>query len=459
MKLPQDFKEKMKNILGDEYDDFIKSLDQDRFYGLRVNTLKISVEDFLKISPFELTPIKWTEDGFYYNKNESPGKDPYYYVGLYYIQEPSAMLPGNIIDAREGERILDLCAAPGGKSVQILAGLKGKGLLVSNDISPKRVKALIKNVELVGAKNVVVTNDTPENLAQCFYEYFDKILVDAPCSGEGMFRKDSDAIRSYNKFKNEECSKMQINILKEAHKMLRKGGRLVYSTCTFDPLENEITIDKFTNEYKEYRILKIDRVDGIDKAKKEFYHGDQEIENAVRLWPHKLKGEGHFVAMLQKGEDELGGNNCKEDDIKYINLDKKHIEAFRDFQKENLNIELKGIFKREGNSLYMVPKGLPSMDNIKVVKYGWYLGDFRNYKFEPSNSLIISLNSDDIKNTISLPYNSCELIRYLKGETLIRREKDNGYVGMLLDGFTLGWAKQQDYILKNLYPKGWRKIN
>lgn len=459
MKLPQEFKDKMKAILDDEYDEFIEALNQERYYGLRVNTLKISVEDFLKISPFELESVPWTNDGFYYDKKESPGKNPYYYAGLYYIQEPSAMLPGMVISAKEGERILDLCAAPGGKSVQILAGLRGRGLLVSNDISPKRVKALVKNVELVGARNVVVTNDTPENLAECFGEYFDKILVDAPCSGEGMFRKDSDAIRSYSKYKNEECSNMQIDILRHAHRMLRYGGKLVYSTCTFDPLENEMILDKFTSEYKEYKILKIDRVGGIKKAKKEFYKGNGDIENAVRLWPHKVKGEGHFVALLQKGEDTQSFSRCDSSGVEYINLDKDQIAVFEEFEEKNLNIKLSGKICRKGSSLYNIPCGLPSLDGINVVKYGWYLGDLKNKKFEPSNSLIISLNKDDIKNTVTLSYNSSELIKYLKGETLLREGKDNGYVGVLLDGFTLGWAKQQDYILKNLYPKGWRKIN
>lgn len=461
MKLPQEFKDKMKKILRNEYDEFIDALDKDRYYGLRVNTLKISVKDFLKISPFELEPVLWTNDGFYYNKCDSPGKDPYYYAGLYYIQEPSAMLPGSVIAAKEGERILDLCAAPGGKSAQILAGLRGKGLLVSNDISPKRVKALVKNVELVGARNVVVTNDTPNNLATCFEEYFDKILVDAPCSGEGMFRKDRDAVRSYSKYKNEECSNMQIDILRQAHKMLKKGGELVYSTCTFDPLENEMMIDKFISEYDEYEILKIDRVDGIEGARKEFYKGDKDIENAVRLWPHKVRGEGHFVALLKKKEVSLNTQVVRTyvgDDVEYINLDKGQIQVFEEFQRMNLNINIEGEIYKRGSSLYKIPEGLPSLDGINVVKYGWYLGDFKNSKFEPSNSLIISLDKDDIKNTVSLSYNSSELIKYLKGETLLREGKDNGYVGVLLDGFTLGWAKQQEYILKNLYPKGWRKI-
>lgn len=462
MKLPQEFKDKMKNILKEEYALFIDSLSKERYYGLRVNTLKISVEDFLKISPFKLERVLWTKDGFYYDKSASPGKDPYYYAGLYYIQEPSAMLPGNVIAAQKGERILDLCAAPGGKSVQILAGLQGCGVLVSNDVSPKRVKALVKNVELVGARNVVVTNDTPNNLAKCFEGYFDKILVDAPCSGEGMFRKDSDAIRSYSKYKNEECSNMQIDILRQAHRMLKQGGKLVYSTCTFDPLENEMIIDKFISEYDEYEILKIDRVDGIEKAKKEFYKGNKEIENAVRLWPHKIRGEGHFVALLQKGKvnvEKRELNMYDDSGTEYINLDEKQIEAFEEFQRINLNIKIGGRIERKGSSLYKIPDGLPSLDGVNVVKHGWYLGDLKNNKFEPSNSLIISLNKDDIKNTVSLSYNSSELIKYLKGETLLREGKDNGYVGVLLDGFTLGWAKQQDYILKNLYPKGWRKIN
>ena len=458
MKLPVEFVEKMKSILKDQYEDFEKSLNEDRYYGLRVNTLKISKEDFLKICPFDLEPIKWTKDGFYYKKNESPGKNPYYYAGLYYIQEPSAMLPGNVIDAKKGERILDLCAAPGGKSAQILAGLDGEGLLVSNDINFKRVKALVKNVELMGAKNVVVTNDSPENLSKYFFEYFDKILIDAPCSGEGMFRKDDLAIRSFSKYKNEECSKLQIEILRQAHKMLRKGGKIVYSTCTFDPIENEMVIDKFVEEHSEYKILKIDKIDGIESAMREFCD-NSEIENAVRLWPHKLKGEGHFVALLQKGKADEKHIVFNDESVEYVNLTKKQIEVFEEFVKENLTINLTGIFELKGNSLYKIPRGLPNLDGLKIAKHGWYIGDIKNNRFEPSNSLIVSLKKDDIRNVVSFSYNSDELIRYLKGETLIRENKNNGYAGILLDGITLGLAKQQDYILKNLYPKGWRKIN
>ena len=458
VKLPVEFVEKMKNLLGDEYKEFEASFDKERYFGLRVNTLKISVEDFLKISPFELTPVAWTRDGFYYKKGESPGKDPYYYAGLYYIQEPSAMLPGSVIDAKPGEKILDLCAAPGGKSVQILAGQKGEGLLVSNDVNFKRVKALVKNVELVGATNVVVTNETPDRLAQYFPEYFDKILVDAPCSGEGMFRKDEDAIRSFSKYKNQECSNLQIEILRSAHKMLKNGGNIVYSTCTFDPLENEMIIDKFTKEYPEYDIIKIDTVDGIQKARKDFCNSSKDIENAVRLWPHKLKGEGHFVALLKKGQETLKRDVATKNTTRYVNLNKKQIEAFLDFQEKNLNITLECNFVLKGNSLYKIHYELPNLEGLKVAKHGWYLGDIKNNKFEPSNSLIISLKKDDINNIVSFSYNSDELIRYLKGETLLRDDKNNGYVGILLDGITLGWAKQQDYILKNLYPKGWRKI-
>ncbi len=453
MKLPQEFLDKMKEMLKDEYDEFVKSYDNPRYYGFRVNTLKADIQDFLKISPFELSSVPWTRDGFYYSEQVSPGRHPYYYAGLYYIQEPSAMLPGEVLNAQPGENVLDLCAAPGGKTVQIAAGMKGKGLLVSNDISSERVKALVKNIELCGIKNAVVTNESPEKLSGNFENFFDRILVDAPCSGEGMFRKDEDAAKSWAKFKCEKCSQMQQDILKSVDKMLKPGGYLVYSTCTFSPLEDEIRISEFINEYKNYEILEIPRVAGIIPGRPEWGDGSKDLANTVRLWPHRLKGEGHFVALLKKiGQSEK--NTAKNT----TSVSDRHMDIFKKFVQENLNTEIEGSFFMKGDNLYCLPVNPPDLSGLKVAKFGWYMGQFIKERFEPSHSMITALKKDEIRRTIDFEPDSKEVLSYLKGETLII-DGEKGYTGVCVNGYTLGWAKQTGDMLKNLYPKGWRKMN
>jgi len=488
MKLPAEFLEKMRKLLGDrEYGEFIESYNKPRYYGLRVNTLKVSVEDFLKISPFELEKIPWAHDGFYYKEGESPGKHPYYHAGLYYIQEPSAMLPAAVLNPQPGEHVLDLCAAPGGKSVQIAAGMKGKGILVANDINSDRVKALVKNLELCGVRNAIVTNESPDRLASSFAGYFDKILVDAPCSGEGMFRKDEDAVRSWQKYKCDACAGMQREILKSVDKMLKAGGYLVYSTCTFSPEEDEQAISDFLLENDNYEIMEIPKFSGIEGGKPEWSDGNEELSKTARLWPHKVKGEGHFVALLRKkdacyyeGMDSVSqkkdgeyeedpkttkaiktAKNLKNPkSAKYTGdiADEFLKKAFDDFLNENLNISIDGYFIQKGNNLYSLPEEPPDLDGIKVAKFGWYLGEFIRNKFEPSHSLAVSLKKDDIKNTMDFSPESREITGYLRGETVMTGGR-KGLTAVCVNGYTLGWAKQMGDMLKNLYPKGWRRMS
>ncbi|HEY9061166.1 MAG TPA: RsmB/NOP family class I SAM-dependent RNA methyltransferase [Pseudobacteroides sp.] len=461
MKLPLEFLEKMRNLLGEEeYKQFMDSFNKPRFYGLRINTLKIKVEDFIKISPFKLVPIPWTRDGFYYSGDNSPGKHPYYHAGLYYIQEPSAMYPGFVANAKPGERILDLCAAPGGKSVQLAAGLEGKGILVSNDINADRVKALVKNIELCGIRNAIVTNETPDNLASRFGAFFDKVLVDAPCSGEGMFRKDEEAQRSWSNFKSDKCVLMQRDILESADKLLKPGGYMIYSTCTFSPEEDEMMISQFLQKHRDYTICGIPKCGGIDDGRPNWSDENGELIKTSRLWPHKLDGEGHFTAMLKKGEKDTlaheklgftGKNTSSKVDINLLN------EFFK-FTKENFNCEIDGRFELMGNHLYCLPHETPSLDGLKIAKFGWYLGEFGKGKFNPSHSMVISLKKEDINNVMDLSSNSNEVLSYLKGETLIIEGQDNGLTCVCVDGYTLGWAKSNGGIVKNLYPKGWRRM-
>lgn len=456
MRLPDEFKNKMERLLEkEEYIRFIEAYNKPRYFGLRVNTLKVSVEEFLRKTPFNLEPIPWVEDGFYYPEDESPGKHPYYYAGLYYIQEPSAMLPAKVLDAKPGERVLDLCAAPGGKTVQIAAGMKGKGIIVANDINSNRVKALVKNIELCGVRNAVVTKDSPEGLSRNFKEYFDRILVDAPCSGEGMFRKDETAVRSWEKYKSSECALVQQDILKYADMMLKPGGYIVYSTCTFSPEENELVVSRFLQERANYKIMEIEKIGGIEGGRPEWANNNKELVKTARLWPHRLKGEGHFVALLRKESGRVA--EYKKEYIE-TNNNRQEIRVFNDFAKDNLNISFEGCFTIKGGNLYWLPEPTPSLDGIKVAKFGWYLGQVTRGRFEPSHSLVVALKREEAKNIIDLDSKSDTVIKYLKGETLLMRGT-KGYTAVCVDGYTLGWAKQTGRMLKNLYPKGWRKLS
>jgi NOL1/NOP2/sun family putative RNA methylase len=326
--LPQSFLDKMRRLLGGEYEAWLASYEKERQYGLRVNALKITPEAFIRLSPMgaDLTPIPWTNEGFYYREQHRPGKHPHYHAGLYYIQEPSAMVPGELLDVRPGDKVLDLCAAPGGKSTQLAAKLSGLGLLVANDNAAERTKALAKNIELAGVRNAVVLNEEPSRLAGVFPGFFDKILVDAPCSGEGMFRKDESMIAQWEKHSVERCSLMQRDILRHAADMLAPGGTLVYSTCTFSPEENESQIASLLSERQELEVVYVPLRHGWAPGRPEWTaagNGSRPLEadavqavaGTVRLWPHLTAGEGHYAAVLRHKGTREGGSAVEPETI------------------------------------------------------------------------------------------------------------------------------------------------
>jgi NOL1/NOP2/sun family putative RNA methylase len=503
MKLPEAFKDKMLKLLGDsEYEEFVAALNGQRQYGMRVNTLKAELEEFIGMSPFRLEAVPWTDDGFYISGEDAPGRHPYYHAGLYYIQEPSAMLPGKVLGAEPGDRVLDICAAPGGKSVQIAAALKGSGLLVSNDINTERVKALVKNIELCGIRNAIVLNESPERLAQSFEGYFDKILIDAPCSGEGMFRKDETAARSWESFKCERCTQLQEPILRCAHRMLKPSGILVYSTCTFSPEENERMIAGFIREHPGYELVEIPKIAGIEggrpqwavpdtafgqapgqtlgqascPASEDSYDnsnsneygkcdGYYDLERTARLWPHRVRGEGHFVAKLMKcgngspADADPVGNKLAEKAEGEITVPYDKLPAsFDEFVRNNMTYFPTGVFMIKGHNLYHLPEQPPLLAGLKTAKFGWFLGSFEGNRFEPSHSLVTALDKKAFRRTVDFKADSREISSYLKGETLMI-EGEKGLTAVCVDGKTLGWAKQTGDMLKNMYPKGWRRLS
>ena len=304
--LPEEFQNRMKTLLGAEYDAFIHSYDAPRHSGLRVNTLKCDPAHFPEIAPGQWKRIPWTENGYFVPGGVRMGASPLYAAGVFYLQEPSAMTPASRLEILPGERVLDLCAAPGGKATELAAKLKGRGLLVANDISNARAKALLRNLELFGAGNIFVTNETPGKLAEVFEGFFDKILVDAPCSGEGMFRKDEAVISTWTPDRPVFFANQQKDIAANAVKMLREGGLMLYSTCTFAPVEDEGSVSWILEHFPEMHLLEMKGYEGFAPGCPQWGNGDPELKKCVRIWPHRMPGEGHFLALLQKGSDTAG---------------------------------------------------------------------------------------------------------------------------------------------------------
>lgn len=452
MNLPEKYVTKMRELLQNEYDEYINSFLNERLYGIRVNTLKMDVNTFYNKGLYELGPVKWCKEGFYYNgANVRPSKSPYYHAGLYYLQEPSAMSTAAVADINPGERVLDVCAAPGGKSTQAGAKLNGEGLLVTNDISTSRTKALLKNVELFGITNAVVLNESPDKIADRFPNFFDKVIIDAPCSGEGMFRKDPDIIKAWGKSMTDFCISAQYEILEACAKAVCDGGYIIYSTCTFDPAENENQIDAFLSRHSEFELCDIPEELGLSSGHPEWSEsGNPELIKCGRLWPHKTKGEGHFVAKLRKKGD---GEKTVFDNTARKKID--GFEYFEEFISKNINIEFNGDFETFGEKLYLLPKGMPSLNGLRIVRNGWYLGDIKKKRFEPSQAFAMGIKRDNARLTEELnDYDTA--VKYLKGETLETKLDEDGWVLVTFDGLTLGWAKSQKGRLKNKYLPGWK---
>ncbi len=450
MELPVAYTEKMKKLLGGEFDEYLKSFDHGRYYGLRANTLKISADELRKKLPFKLEPIPWCDTGFYYEADVRPSKHIYYNAGLFYIQEPSAMSTGALLPVKPGDRVLDLCAAPGGKSTQAAAKLGGKGIIVSNDISASRCKALLKNIEVCGVSNCVITNETPERLADKLPHFFNKIIVDAPCSGEGMFRKDEDAVKSWESHKTEYCQGLQREILHHADRLLAKDGIIAYSTCTFAPEENEGMLNEFVQKHPYYKVLRIDKSLGLDRGRPEWSDADKMFENAGRLWPHKVHGEGHFICLLQKTE----GSEMPESYETEQRARNKELAEFYDFAEKYLDFDFtdKHLFVHQGKVL-MVPLGL-GLKGLRVMRSGLYLGDIKTKRFEPSQALAMALKKQQARLVVDYSLEDDRLMRYMRGESF-NEDCADGWVLVCADGYPIGWGKVQNGRMKNKYLSSW----
>ncbi len=584
--LPEKFLERMQRMLGEEYGAFLESFGQERYQALRLNPLKLgadgrsaaealgggrclppagssgepvpktdsllSPESERTLSPeggspllpkgesplspgaggakdfAHLAKVPWAENGYYYQPGDQPGKHPYHEAGLYYIQEPSAMAPAELLEVQPEERVLDLCAAPGGKSTQIAAKLQGRGVLFCNEIHSARAKILSENIERMGICNACVTNEPPERLAEFFPEYFDKILVDAPCSGEGMFRKNDAACGEWSQENVALCAERQDGILDCAARMLRPGGRLVYSTCTFAPEEDEGSVGRFLQRHGEFSVLPADKAGlglweaagsgetiGSDRAvcSGETIGGDRAVcsgnaigsdrtagscktiggndaagnraaacdkaldevpewfpgeasglKGTLRLWPHRIKGEGHFAAVLQKAGDVPQGYSGSAVNGTIKGLSEKELEKlteFREFCDDMLRFSMPhfkapAVYIRFGDNLYLVPEGMPSLKGLKVLRPGLHLGEIKKGRFEPSHALALALAPKDAAHIWNMAYGDSRIRDYLRGGTF-PAEGEKGWYLICVDGFSIGWGKLAGGIMKNHYPRGLRR--
>ena len=477
MNLPIEFEKKMKAFLGNEWDDFLYSYDNNRFQALRFNTLKVqSTEERMRILKVlgisSDKKVSWADEAYYFDENVRPGKHPYHEMGLYYIQEPSAMSAAALLAPKPGMRVLDLCAAPGGKSTQLATYLGDSGLLVSNEINTQRSRILSQNIERMGIKNAIVTNEDSFVLASHFPGFFNAIQVDAPCSGEGMFRKLPEAIEQWSMENVAICAARQKEILDNAAVMLKPGGVIVYSTCTFSKEENEDVIEYFLER-----------------------HPDFTLEEMERFWPHKVDGEGHFVAKLvRRGSvNELGADydvcedSCNKVEDTGLKVDRKtkknknsknrknetkpaltkeNMKLLSEFLDETISEDVAAWIKNSrlvmfGEQLYRLPDIEVDIKGLKVQRAGLHIGEFKKQRFEPSHSLALALKLNDAKNLVKLTCDNPQTIGFFNGQSVVLSDEQTaeckkGWALVCVDGYTAGWGKVNGTQVKNHYPKGLR---
>ena len=504
------FSGRMKAILKEEYDAFAAAGEKELARGLRVNPLKEDPGAFARKAPFSLRPVPWCPSGFYYGTDSArplqdaaggesagvgmrPGKHSWHEAGVYYIQEPSAMAVAELSGAQPGERILDLCAAPGGKSTQLAGMMRGEGLLVSNEIHPERARILSQNIERMGIQNAVVTNETPARLASRMPSFFDRVIVDAPCSGEGMFRKEEQASLMWSEETVAACAARQKEILDCAAILLKPGGTLVYSTCTFAPEEDEGSVLRFLNEHEEFepyplwdRFGERFREMGFAGAVQwSFGESDRDTGSlggcAVRLWPHRLEGEGHFVARLVKKSPAGAGEMKEQQIITQQVLRAKSKKQGKKLQRSSGSAALEqaaalwhefsaaylyedpetklydggGRLVLFGDELYLTCPDI-TYEGLKTVRPGLHLGTVKKNRSEPSHALALSLKKEEVRAFLDLKTEQ-EAAAYIRGEVIPFEGEEKGWILVATCGYSLGWGKAAAGTVKNHYPKGLRK--
>ena len=428
----------IRALLGDETDAFLQEMERPYAHSLRLNPFR--EEAAQAAEEFADGAVEWCPMGRYYRPDARPGLSLLHFAGAYYIQEASAMAPAMALDVQPGDRVLDLCAAPGGKSGQLAAALNGQGLLISNEPEPSRVKILSATMERLGVSNSVVVNSLPEKLSPLLPEFFDKILVDAPCSGEGMFRRDPATRAEWNPASPAGCASRQAFILDHAARMLRPGGRMAYSTCTFNRAENEETIRAFLARHPEFRPVDFS-LSGVGQAE----------GGCLRLWPHKLRGEGHFLALLEKD----GGKRPEKRAARSEKSDKEAEKALSMLLEIAPGLKGRtadGKVARMGEYLHLLPKDMPDLKGIRVVRAGLHLCRIGKNYVEPDHALAMALRPSEAACVREVT--DGEALPLLTGETLPSEAR--GWLLFTYRNMPLGWGKASGGVAKNHIPKGLR---
>lgn len=436
----EQFDARMKSLLKDEYDDFKKALLEKPVKGLYLNRNKKNVERVLEEQYIEHHPI--VENGYLYDENYHPGRSAYFLAGLYYIQEPSAMLVADALPIEPDDFVLDMCAAPGGKSCEIASRLTGEGVLIANDIEAFRARILSENIERFGLDNTIVTNVDPMRFTKQFQEAFDKIVLDAPCSGEGMFRKLEQAVDTWSEDKVLECAHIQKNLLKGAYDMLKQGGMVIYSTCTYSYEENEAMVHYAVDELG-FELLPLSKSHGLCPG--------VDLDEVVRCYPHHYRGEGHFIALLRKP----GNSPRKVVRPMKPQVSQADLKVLKAFYQETLNKKVPAYIIENNGHLYAIKKNFPELKGIRVLRNGLYLGEVRKNRFIPSYSLALTLTKEDVKRSYDYSCDSEEIKKYIHGETL-EGTGNKGFGVIFVDGYPLSFYKESNQV-KNLFPKGLRR--
>lgn len=436
------FEEQMKNLLKDEYDDFMNALSLPSVKGFYTNPLKKDILQYLDKKYIE--PSSIVKNGYYFDYQNYPlGKSPFFHCGAYYIQEPSAMLVSHFLKVKEDDYVLDMCGAPGGKTCAIASQLSCDGFMLTNDIVPLRAKILSENVERFGLKNTMVTNCDPLSLTKILPQFFDKIILDAPCSGEGMFRKNDQAIETWSLDKIDECAYIQRQLIDAAMTMLKPGGQLIYSTCTYNTIENEEQI-QYILEHYDCSLIPLQKSHGMSEG--------INMKEVVRLYPHKHRGEGHFIALIQKNE------TSQTKKVKAMNpsISKQNMKLIDDFYHQYLNIKPPHYLYDNSNHIYAILPQFPELKGIRILRNGLYLGECKKNRFEPSHALALTLQKDDVKQSYTFHESDKEVSQYIHGETIAGTDH-KGYGIIFVEDFPLSFYKESQHQAKNLYPKGLRR--
>lgn len=470
-----DFNEVWRQRLGPKYEDFIQALKKGTDQGLRVNTLKIKPEEFLRISPFLLEEVPWCPEGWVILEGkEKAGRHPFHAAGLYYLQDPSTMAAALLLDPQPGEWVLDLCAAPGGKAGHLAAKMENKGVLVANEVNPRRASALAFNLERLGVTNAIILNERPETLAARWAGLFDRVLVDAPCSGEANLARDPGAFRSWSKNLPQRFAWRQLKLLHQAACLVRPGGWLLYATCTFSPEENEGVIARFLKARSDFILVDPPRHPLFAPGQPDWIKGgDPSLRWAVRLWPHLAPGHGHFYALLKRqGEGSLDRPRNR------THISPEAERLYEEFCRDNLKeIPATENLLEEGGRIYKTPLPVEMWRGLKVVRPGWWLGRVYRGRFHPDHALALGIKAEKALRVRDLSLDSTELRAYLRGEFLqeargdllagkpyrdrfqsetLEGNKGKEWVLVTVKGFPLGWALAGAGGLKSLYPRHFR---